>query len=346
MERSDGMRKIKGYGVGERAVIGRLRRLGGKHSCFGEIAVYDRTVDVADILALPDDISGILVIGERTDTVGVAVKARGISAVFISREDADGLADGERAVIYPERDTVFIAPKIEIVDDFSTRMRAEIEEDPKEKVRLWDCREHFSGKIGMMAMLADKDVLGEEHAFERYKIAAEECELKKLLILFDTSCFDTEIFRSHIKGIIRAAIYTKIALAVSVKSIDEYEKIISLIKGVCCTLRKSGCEIPEDICCGVVINNASVAVCTEEYSRAADVVVIDSKELLCGVCSEERELAFCGYLDVIFERMSGHVRDVVILGDKQLLEKCMQRICTAYTEPTRSYFLMENKNIK
>ena len=339
------MRKIKGYGVGERAVIGRLRRLDSKCSGVGEIALCDRILDASDIFSLSDDISGIVVIGERTDAVGVAVKAKGISAVFISQEDADGVCEGERAVIYPERDTVFIAPKIEIVDDFSTRIRAEIEES-KDKERLWDCRELFSGKVGMRVMLADKDVRSEEQAFEKYKNAAEECELKKLLIIFDVSCFDAGIFRSHIKGIIRAAVYTKIALAVSVKSIDEYEKIISLIKGASCLLHESGYEIPEDICCGVMIKNASEAVCAKEYSRAADVLVINGEGLLCGVCDEERALAFCGYLEVIFERMSGHVRDVVIMGDKQLLEKCVQRSCSLYTGHTRSYFLMENKNIK
>lgn len=341
------MRKIKGYGVGKRAVIGRLKRLDSGTSLFGDIVLYGRGLDASDIFSLPDDISGIVAVGESADAVTVALKARGVSAVFISQEDADGIAEGERAVIYPERDTVFIAPKIEIVDDFSTRMRAEIEEEPKEREQLFDCRELFSGKVGMKAIFADKVARCEEHALEIYKNAAEACELKKLVIFFSVSDFESaDNMRAHIKGMIRAAVYTNLVLAVSVRNINEYEKITSLIKGVSSELRESGAEIPEGISCGVVINNASKAVCTEKYSCAADIVAIDSEALLCGVCDEERSRVLGGYLEVILERMSGKVHDVVLLGDKQLLEKCLQRIAAVRAQAQRSYFLMENKNIK
>ena len=340
------MRKIKGHGVGERAVIGRFRRLGGT-ATFGEILLYDRGIDTSEIFSLSEDISAIVAVGKVTDAAAVAIKARGMSAVFISEEDADAICEGERAVIYPERDTIFIAPKIEIVDDFSTRMRSEIDQEPKGRERFCACRELFSGKIGMWAMAADANVRGEDAAYRLYKKAAEDSELERLIILLDVSDFIVgEALRAHIKGVIRAAIYTKLTLAVSVRSINEYEKITGHIKGVANELRESGIEVPDGISCGVVINNASVAVCAEEYTRASDIVVIDSEGLLCGVSEEERGGVLCGYLDVVFGRLSGHVSDVVIMGDKQLIEKCLQRISAVHTDLKRLYFLMENKNIK
>ena len=149
------MLKKKGHGVGERAVIGRFRRLGGT-ATFGEILLYDRGIDTSEIFSLSEDISAIVAVGKVTDAAAVAIKARGMSAVFISEEDADAICEGERAVIYPERDTIFIAPKIEIVDDFSTRMRSEIEQEPKGRERFCACRELFSGKIGMWAYGASR----------------------------------------------------------------------------------------------------------------------------------------------------------------------------------------------
>jgi len=340
------MRKIKGYGVGDRAVIGKLRRLDSGVSFARDIVLCDREVDASDIFSLPEDVCGLVAVGERTDAAAVAVRAKGMSAVFISEEDAEGISEGERAVIYPERDTVFIAPKIEIVDDFSTRMRAELGEIPEERVQLLDCRELFSGKVGMRAMLADATVRGEEGAFEVYKQAAEACELQGLVILLSTSELDGDSLRAHLSGAIRAGVYTKLILAVSVRGICEYERVMRLIKSIVGELRETNAEIPEHIACGVVINKASEAVCAEEYSRAADIVVIECTSLLGGVCEAERASTLCGYIDVIFERMSGSVGDVVLSGDKELLKKCLERELTLRREPKRSYFLLESENIK
>lgn len=341
------MRKIKGYGVGDRAVIGRLKRLGGVSVSACEIALFDRVTEASDIFALPDDVSGMVAVGECTDSLCVAVRARGISAVFISQEDADAMKDGERVVIYPERDTVFIAPKIEIVDDFSTRMRAEIEDDETGRDRLLDCRELFSGKVGAMIMKADATVSGEERAFEMYKSAAKACELQKLVIILPIADFGSaDALHTHLRGMIRAAVYTKLVVAVLAQRIREYERAVGIIKCISGELRELGVEIPESISCGTVIESAAAAVCAKEYSSAADVAVIECERLLTQVSGEERALVLSEYLDVIFGRISGSVREIALVGDKTLIEKCSRRISATLSGQQRSYFLIENKNIK
>ncbi len=339
------MRKIKGYGVGERAVIGRLKRLGGTEASFGQILLCDNALCASEISALPDDVVGVVAVGERTDAATLAVRARGISALFISQEDAEGLAEGERAVIYPERDTLFIAPRLEIVDDLSIRMRAEIDGEPS--YQGYDCREVFSGKVGMLAIVADKSLRDEESAFAIYKRAAEECELKKLMILFDAESFEeSDKLRANIKGIIRAAVYTKVIVAIASRSIAEYERISQLVKGTVKELLGIGCEIPDGISVGVWINDAREVVCIEEYSRAADLVAVDVASLLGGVCEGEREAVLDGYLRVLMDKMSWRVRDVAIIGEKKMQERIAQGISNADADQKRSYFLMESKNIK
>lgn len=341
------MRKIKGYGVGDRAVIGRLKRLGGVSVSASEIALCDRVTEASDIFALPDDVSGLVAVGECTDSLCVAVRARGISAVFVSQEDADAMKDGERVVIYPERDTVFIAPKIEIVDDFSTRMKAAIVDEERELDRLLDCRELFSGKVGAKIMKADATVCGEERAFEMYKSAAKACELQKLVIILHLADFGgVDALRAHLRGMIRAAVYTKLVIAVSAQRIREYERAVGIIKCISGELRELGAEIPEIISCGTVIESTAAAVCAKEYSSASDVAVIECERLLAQVDDEESPLVLSEYLDVIFERLSGSVREIALLGDKTLIEKCSRRISAALSGQQRSYFLIENKNIK
>ena len=341
---SDGMRKIKGCGIGERAVIGRLKRLGGRVASFGEIVFCEREINGSDISSLPEEISGIVAVGTRTDAAAVELRSRGISAVFISQEDAESLVDGERAVIYPERDTLFIAPKIEIVDDFSTRIKAEISSESKGLERLLDCRELFSGKVLMRALIADQEMVGDDTVFVFYKNAAQACELQKLVVLLDISRFDNiERLRAHLKGMIRAAVYTKLVLAMSVRSIIEYERISRMIRGIINELRDEGSESPVGISCGIWVNNAKEVVCIEEYSRAAELVAIDSESLLSGVCEEERERVLDGYLRVIKERLPWRSRDVVLMGDKQMLEKSVQGIPSDDSELQRMYFLMDKK---
>lgn len=342
---SDSMRKIKGYGIGERAVIGKLKKLGGSRS-HGEIVICERELDAADISALPDDISGVVAVGEPTDAVAVALRAAGISALFIDYEMAQGLCGGERAVMYPERNTLFIAPKIEIVEDFYTRFRKEMESEPREG-RCIDCRELTSGKVAKRVLVAETDNIGEEAAFEFYKKAAEECELNTLVLIFDVSRFkDTECLRKAIKGSIRAAIYTKIVFAVSVNGILECERVYQLIKGTLKELGERGGEIPEDVSFGVLIKDASEVVCIEEYSRAAELILIDSTALVCGASESDRDRVLAGYLRVIEERASGSVRDIIFIGDKQLVEKCAQGILRGRVESERSYFWTDAKNMK
>lgn len=341
------MRKIKGYGVGDRAVIGRLKKPGGVSIATGEIALCDREIDASDIFALPDDISGLVAVGERTESLAVAVRARGISAVFVSQDDVDIMRDGERAVIYPERDTVFIAPKIEIVDDISTRIKAEVGDAPVEEMRLFECRELFSGKVGVKIAHADKSAIGEARVFEIYKNAANECELQKLVIILHTADFESaDALRAHIKGMIRAAVYTKLVIAVSAVTIGEYERVIEIVRGVSGELREMGFEIPKMISCGAVINSASAAVCAKEYSHTSDLAVIECESLLHDVCDEERALVLSAYLEVILGHIAGGVREVIFVGGRQLIEKCSRRISAAESDRERSYFWTDYKNTK
>ena len=342
---SDSMRKIKGYGVGERAVIGKLKKLDGGAS-HGEIALCERELDAADSSALPDDISGVVAVGEPTDTVAVALRMAGISAVFVDYETAQSLCDGERAVMYPERNTLFIAPKIEIVEDFYTRFRKEMESEPWE-ARCVDCRELASGKVSKRVLVAETENISEEAAFEVYKKAAEECELNTLVLLFDVARFRCiEHFRSAIKGGIRAAVYTKIVFAVSVNGILECERAHQLIKGALKELGECGGEVPGDVSFGVLIKDAREVVCIDEYSRAAELILIDSTALVGGVSEADRERVLAGYLRVIGERASGSVRDIVFVGDKQLIEKCGQGILRSRIDSERAYFLAYAENIK
>ena len=342
---SESMRKIKGYGVGERAVIGKLKRLGGVRS-YGDIMLYERDLNVEDVFEFSDDISGVVAVGEPSDSVSVALRAVGISAVFISHEDAQHLCGGERAVMYPDRNTLFIAPKIEIVEDFYTRLLKEADSDLKEN-RGVDCRELYSGKVGMRLLTAYTDPLGEEAAFEIYKSVAEECELKKLVLIFDAPQFgDIEQLRAAIKGGIRAAVYTKLIFAVSVNSFFEYERVLQLIKWASKELKDAGSEIPDTISIGVVIKDAKEVVCIEEYSRAAELVLIDSIALVGEVGEDDRERVFDGYLRVIEERMSGSVKDIVFVGEKRLIEKCAHGISMGHTYSERACFFADVKNIK
>ena len=344
---SENMQKIKGYGAGERAVIGRLKRQGGSFSSIGDILLCDGVLSARDISLMSDEIVGVVAVGERADAVAFAAMAQGISALFVSQEDADRLSEGERAVIYPERDTLFIAPKIEIVDDLSSRMRAEMASAPNESARLFDCREFSSGKVGMKAIVADNVSQDEEGAFAVYKQAAEECALERLVILIDTADLDgIESIRTQMRGAIRAAVYTKLVLVISARSMKEYEHISQLVKGLSKELKDAGGEIPERISQGVWIRDAKGAVCVEEYSRAAELAAVDIDALLEGSCEEEQECVLEGYLSVVSDKMSWRVRDVVLLGRKQTLEKCAQVISREAGEGKRCYFLMEMENIK
>lgn len=343
----ESMRKIKGHGVGERAVIGRLKRLGGRAASSGEIVFCDGGVGADEISSLSDEVSGVVVAGAHTEGAAVAVRARGLSAVFIDAEDAAWLTEGERAVIYPERDMLFLAPRLEIVDDFSTRMRAEIENEPCYSQPLIECRELFSGKVGMLAISGHTLMRGEEAAFETYKRAAEECELRRLLILLNHNEINAaEQLRTEIRAVIRAAVYTKITLAVSVRSILEYERVCASVRGISKELREAGGEIPDGVSVGVIIRDAREVVCIEEYSRAADIILLDAERLVGDVCDGERTLALEGYLRVMMGRMSFRVRDVVIMGDNASLEACSQILQRENGAPERSYFLMDHKNIK
>ena len=344
----DNMRKIKGYGVGERAVIGRLKRIaetGGES--FGEIVFSKDSISAFEILSLPEEVFGIVGVLEKSVEAIDAARERGISAVFISQQDAELLSDGERAVIYPERNTLFIAPGIDIVDDFSSRIRREIKNVSDRSYRLVECRELFSGKAIMLALWMGEDMCGEEYAFSLFKEAAQGCELLKLVIIIEKIDFDSiDGLRDNIRGAIRSAVYTKIVLIVSVGSIKEYEQFLRLLKLSLKELREEGGEIPEDISCGILIKETKEAVCIEGYSSAADMVVLDIESLLVGVCEEERGRVLEGYLNVICERISGRVKDVLVIGDKTSLEKCSEKILKLGLDNKMTYFMVENKNIK
>ncbi|MBO7249676.1 MAG: hypothetical protein J6V42_00180 [Clostridia bacterium] len=340
------MQKIKGFGIGERAVIGKLRKArADAESLGGGILFFNDGIEASDILSLGEDTVGIVIVGEQNEDIVERIRARNISAIFIDERERELLSDGERAVLYPDRNTLFIAPQIEIVDDFSTRIRSETElEKAKGAV---ECREYFLGKAGAFLLLASEDTLCEEDAFRIYSEAAQECGFLPLIILMNVSIFKSyDVLTENLRAIIRATVYTRIIPTFGVSSVEEYEKMKSMLKGCARELSLEGREVPQSISCGILINSPHEAVCIDSYSSITELLAIDVDALTSDLSKEERERATESYLGVIEDKMSKGVLKVIYIGDKRSLEKCAKRMLGDSRDEKRSYFIIDSDNIK
>ncbi len=342
----ESMRKIKGLGIGERAVIGKLKKVRADEVIFGGgILFFERRIEASDIASLPEDAIGLIVIGENDPAVAESIRARNISAIFIGEEQREMLRDGERAVLYPDRNTLFIAPQIEIVDDFSMRINSE--EKWEKTKRALGCREYFSDKVGVFLIVASEEIICEEDAFRIYSDAAQECGFLPLIILIDLSFLKSdETLSENLRAIIRATVYTKIIPAFGVSSLEEFESMKNRVKSCARELSLEGREVPQNITCGVIIKSPHEVVCIDSYSSVTDFVVIDLEGITADIKGDEIERAREGYLGIIQEKMSRGALSVIFIGDRRSLEICAERLLRGGKEEKRSYFMIESGDIK
>ncbi|MBQ8140120.1 MAG: hypothetical protein IJ038_00300 [Clostridia bacterium] len=330
----------KGYGVLSAAEIMSVREntsalremsilfeeiLGGflKVSCgleSGEIAFYDREIDVTAFLAIcRDGVSGIVCVGEERCPSARLAEILKIPALFVSKEDIEACAEGASAVLFPDKDTLYVSPEISVLDEFRARFGEELSYESGVlgddiahlgRAEIYSVRDILSSKTyGTAVEPIGNGECGEEKFFDIYRRLAEDSEKGELTVCIGRNSRGEnygDFLSEQLRAVCRAAVYGKISVAFSVISYEDYREHRKRFLEVCRELIAENREFDDCVMQGALIDRIEGALLADEICESADFAVVDTRYMI-DIRKDERLLS--ADMNKIYGRMLSYVLD-------------------------------------
>lgn len=318
------MRTVTGVGIGERATIGKLREVGAGALANGsEIALCREPIDSKRALELfRADFSALVCVGDGTGETAETVRDIGFTTLFVSEESAEECVCGENAIIYPDRDVILVSPSIAAIDDFTAR--AESVADRAEPIgvnvyELYDCgSERFVGKV----VENTEPSRAEDELFEIYSRFAEECEDGYITVLVTESGKMLE----HMRSVLRAAVYGRIAIAVRADSVGEYRRFREIFGMAREELSRERREFEDAVSLGVDSGNLFGLLFARELLTDSDFFVADMAFIAQNAPKGGESVSCERYLRHLCDRAHGCLAKLRVCGEREMIEPETEKI--------------------
>lgn len=291
----------------------------------GDIAVIDGKVDISSLVFLARmGVSALVCFGEMSRVFVRLCDILKMSVLVISEEDLYKCTEDENAILYPDKGALFVSPEIEIVSDFSSKLR----EDQASEIFASFCNEgiystfeygtrKFSGFI-----IDAKNGDDEEKLFIFYRRVAEAFGGKGVTVCLGGE--DEELLWEQLRAVCRAAVYGEISIAARVRGVREYERLKSCFSGVCEELRAERREFEDAISLGVMIDNIASFLVLDSLSRYAQGITIDMRRITADTLEEDKEAVCRSFLEYVLKEVSPDVECISVLGEACITENLLK----------------------
>lgn len=298
------MRTLKGLGIGEQTVIGRLKMIdqATELSCAPEGATIALVGTREAALRLFDDareeILGFVYFGDFDADLASLAKSAGISGIFADISEDFVLAQSEIAILYPQRSRVIISPDIEMLERFTEEIQSErMEGSAHSEKRLdyfyADSDKELLGLLGeeYCGCLVDMPLqsLCEEELFELFRDFAEFSDTKDTVICLGKESYSN--FCEIARALMRAAVCGNLRVAVSASERNAPEEFFGELKAAERELILQGKEFEDIISRGIIIDSVDALVFFLSSTKKVDTVVLDADKLYA--VSDVRESLEC-----------------------------------------------------
>ena len=302
-----------------------LNGISGVELCDAEecIAVSSEKMDITELSGIVcSKISALVCVGESDSLFAKGVQLLGISALFVCEEDICACAENTTAILYPLRNTLYLSPQIEIVDDFTSTLKAEYREVNLNRVLGFFCGERIYRvtdlRSGAESGFAIEMPTGEYDSFDLYRSIAEISDGKRVTVLIR----DIKNLYDSLMGIYRAAVYGNLSVAVSLKTSEDYIRLCEIFDEVGGELSGEKREFECGIARGIIIDNIYGALLAEKFCRNADFIFIDTAFILDSVRNEDKREILISFIEAIVGKVS--VKNIFILGDFALASSALE----------------------
>lgn len=294
----------------------------------GDIAVIEGKVDISSLVFLARmGVSAFVCFGELSRVFVRLCDTLNVSVLVIPEEELYKCTEAENAILYPDKGALFVSPEIEIVSDFSSKLR----EDQASEIFASFCNEgiystfeygtrKFSGFI-----IDAKNIDDEEKLFILYRRVAEAFGGKSVTVCLNEK--NEALLWEHLRAVCRAAVYGEISIAARVRGVREYERIKSCLWGVCDELRAEKREFEDSISLGVMIDNIASFLVFDSLARCAERITVDMREITAGVLEEDKRAVCESFLRWVLKAASPDVRCISVLGEACITENILRGMC-------------------
>ena len=290
----------------------------------GYIGIICETLDVTETLSLREcGFLGFVLAQSRKSLFVEACELLGISALCLCEEDLCGIISGESAILYPEKNIIYLSPSIKVVDDFTAEMKSERRRECVKGIfkcllgeRIYSISEYESeGNSGLLMDMAT-DERSEEEIFELCRSALEIAEREIFVLLRNTRGA-----RDCLRGILRAAVYGRLSLVTSFASSEEYLDFCESFAEIKNELRAENREFDSDIRQGIVIDNLFSFLLIDKFSKDAQIIFADIENLAKDLEKNDFRDISIAVIKMISDKFSDRNLPLLITSDSDSLKK-------------------------
>lgn len=244
----------------------------------GYIGVICEPLDITEALSLKEcEFLGLLSTQSAESFFAAACDSFGISAIFLGEEVPCSIISGESAILYPERNIIYLSPRIDIVDDFTATMKSEAKGSSLKGIfkcllgeQIYNVSEYGGEKCLGIAVDMETDERSEEEIFELCRSVAEISNRDIFILLRNAHGG-----REYLRGILRAAVYGRISVLPSFSSTSEYAAFCELLSEVKNELKIENREFDSDICRGIVIDSIFSLLLSDKIVHDTRLIFVD-----------------------------------------------------------------------
>ena len=322
------MRTVMGVGVGERVTIGKLREVGeGDLANGSEIALCRKPIDAKRLLEISRaDFSALVCVGEGKGEIAETAREVGLPTLFLSEDAAEECDCGENAILYPDRGMLFVSPTIAVMDEFTSISERLPESRELSGIKVCDICEYLSGKILGKAVEMSEQSGSEDALFEIYSRFAEECGEGYITVLIQKEVNRLE----HLRALLRAAVYGRIAVASFASSVREYREFCEVFDMAREELSRERREFEDGIARGVASGDILSLLYASELARASDFFVVDAEHLTQAAVGEEKDEACGRYLRLLADEASANIDKLLVCGERELIKTAVEKSKTNF----------------